>query len=144
MNKYVKIILIVVIVGIIIGGAGVIYVFFKPHRNLANEKPVFTLTAAELLKQFIANEDSTFKLYGDKALQLSGKIVDMNQKGSEITFVLEDQTIGVSCTFDSAYCVTNSAKIEKYKIGDDIEIKGKCDGYVMGAVITRCVLVEKE
>ena len=141
-----KIILIIIIVGIVCGGGGIIYVFFKPHRNLAKEKPSFTLTASELLKQFGAREDSAYKVYGDKALQVNGKIADITKKGNDITFVLEDQNSGVSCSFDSTYCVVNKAIIDGLKSGDEVNLKGKCDGYdpIMGVVLTRCVLVEKK
>ena len=146
MKKFLKVVLYLFIIGVVCGIGVYIYVFHKPHRNLANEKPAFTLSASDLLKQFSASEDSTYKLYGDKALQVNGKINDVAKKGSDITFILEDATTGVSCSFDSAYCVTNAAKIEKFKSGDEVTLKGKCDGFdpIMGVVLTRCVLVEKE
>jgi tRNA_anti-like len=145
MKKFLKVILILFIIGLIFGFGVYMYVFHKPHRNLANEKPAFTLTASELLKQFSAREDSAYKVYGDKALQVSGKIADITKKGNDITFVLEDQNSGVSCSFDSAYCVVNKAIIDGLKSGDEVKLKGKCDGYdpIMGVVLTRCVLVEK-
>jgi hypothetical protein len=145
MNKYLKIFLIVVIVGIICGGIGLLYVFFKPHRNLANEKPDYVLKADLLLKQFTANEDSTFKVYDNKALEVNGKIADISKKGvSDITFILEDVNSGVSCSFDSTYISNNLKALKDYKIGDEISIKGQCDGFdpIMGVVLTKCVLAE--
>jgi hypothetical protein len=113
---------------------------------LANEKPAFTLSAADLIKQFSEKEDSCYKVYGDKAVQVNGKIADISKKGDIIqTIVLENSTSGVSCGFDSLYSVENSEKIAKLKVGEDVTLKGKCDGYdmIMGVVLTRCCVVEK-
>ena len=137
---------ILILIGLI--SAYIVYrhVFFMPHRNLATEKPDYVLTAPELLSQFTANEDSTYKLYGNKALQVSGKIADITKKGeSDITLVLDDPNTGISCSFDSAYLSNNLPVIKAYKVGDPVTVKGQCDGYdpIMGVVLTRCVLVEE-
>jgi len=147
MKKIFKVILILFIIGLICGIGVYLYVFHKPHRNLANEKPAYELNAADLLSQYGAKEDSCNKLYGDKALQVSGKIADISKKGELVqTIVLEDPTTGISCSFDSAYCAENLKQISGFKVGDKIILKGKCDGYdaIMGVVLTRCVLVKNE
>jgi hypothetical protein len=146
MKKIFKIILILFVIGLVCGFGVYMYVFHKPHRNLANEKPAFTLSAADLIKQFSEKEDSCYKVYGDKAVQVNGKIADISKKGDIIqTIVLENSTSGVSCGFDSLYSVENSEKIAKLKVGEDVTLKGKCDGYdmIMGVVLTRCCVVEK-
>lgn len=146
MKKIFKVLLILFVIGLVCGTGVYLYVFHKPHRNLANEKPAFELKAADLLNQYSTKEDSCNKAYGDKALQVSGKIADIAKKGEIIqTIVLENSTTGISCSFDSAYSAESSKLISKYKIGEDITLKGKCDGYdeIMGVVLTRCVLVEK-
>jgi hypothetical protein len=143
------IIVIIILLGIVIISAfGVyMYVFHKPHRNVANEKPAFTMTAVELIKQFSAKEDSCYKAYGDKAMQISGKIADLTKKGDIVqTIILEDTNAGINCGFDSTYSAENKDKVAKLKIGDEITLKGKCDGYdaIMGVVLTRCSIVEKK
>jgi len=146
MNKLLKIVIILIIIGLICGLGVYIYVFHKPQRNLANEKPTFTLTASILIKQFSEKEDSCFKLYGNKAIQVNGKIADISKKGDLIqNIVLENSSSGVNCNFDSLYSIENSMKIAKFKIGDSIILKGKCDGYdiLMGVVLSRCCIVEK-
>ena len=146
MKKFFKIILYLFIVGLICGIGVYLYVFHKPHRNLANEKPAFTLTAADLIIQFGEKEDSCYKVYGDKAIQVNGKIADISKKGNIIqTIVLENSSSGVSCGFNSLYNVENSEKISKLKVGDIVKLKGKCDGYdmIMGVVLTQCCVVER-
>jgi flagellar basal body-associated protein FliL len=142
MKKIYKILIYLVIFGLVCGFGVYMYVFHKPHRNVGNEKPAFTLTASELIKEFSEKEDVTYKLYGDKALQVTGKIADITKKGNEITVILEDKTSGVSCSFEAEYYQNNTAAINALKIGDPLTVKGKCDGYdmIMGVVLTRCVL----
>ena len=146
MNKVVKVLLILVVIGLVCGFGVYMYVFHKPHRNIAKETPAFALTSAEILKQFSEREDSCNKVYGDKTIQITGKIADISKKDNIVlTIVLDNTTTGVSCSFDSAYSVENSAVISKFQTGNDITLKGKCDGYdaIMGVVLTRCALVEK-
>ena len=140
MKKIYKLFIIVAVVGLICGLGVYLYVFHKPHRNIGNEKPAFTLTAVELIKEFTEKEDVTYKLYGDKALQVSGKIADITKKGNDITLILEDKTSGVSCSFEGEYYLNNTDKMNALKVGDQTTIKGKCDGFdmIMGVVLTRC------
>ena len=147
MNKIVKVLLILLVIGLVCGFGVYMYVFHKPHRNIANEKPAFSLTASELLTQFSEKEDSCNKTYGDKTIQVTGKIVDMTKKDNIVlTVVLDNSTTGVSCSFDSAYSAEHAPVIGKFEVGSEVVLKGKCDGYdaIMGVVLTRCALVEKE
>ena len=142
MKKIYKVFIYLVIFGFLCGIGVYLYVFHKPHRNVANEKPAFTLSANELIKAFGEKEDAAYKLYGDKALQVNGKIADISKKGTEITITLEDQTSGVSCSFESEYYQKNTEKLNSVKVGDQVTVKGKCDGHdmIMGVVLTRCAL----
>jgi len=142
MKKIYKIIIYLVIFGLLCGFGVYLYVFHKPHRNVGKEKPAFTLTATELIKEFSEKEDATYKLYGDKALQVTGKIADIAKNDNDITVILEDKTSGVSCSFEAAYFQKNAEKINALKVGDNVTVKGKCDGYdmIMGVVLTRCVI----
>jgi hypothetical protein len=143
-KKLLKIFLILLGIGVLSGIGVYIYVFHKPHRNLANEDAQFVVTAPQLLSEFSTSEDSTYKKYGDKALQVKGKIVDITAQGKDLTIILEDKSTGVSCSFETEYLAKNKEALNKLKIGDEVTIKGKCDGYdaIMGVVLTRCVLPE--
>ena len=147
MNKIVKILLILAVIGLVSGFGVYMYVFHKPERNIANEAPAFTISASDLLSQFSEKEDSCNKIYGNKTIQVSGKIVDITKKDNIVlTIILENSNSGISCNFDSAYSVENASSIGKFEMGVNIEIKGKCDGYdaIMGVVLTRCALIKTE
>ena len=142
MKKFLKIVVILFVAGLVIGFGVYMYVFHKPHRNVAKEKPAFELKASDLLEQFSEKEDSCYKVYGDKALQISGKIAEISKKGDELTIILVDATTGVSCSFEAEYYKENASQLNALKVDDEVIIKGKCDGYdmIMGVVLTRCSL----
>ena len=146
-SKILKIVIILFVIGVIVGISVYMYVFHKPHRNIADEKPAFVLSATELLTQFSQREDSCNKVFGDKTLEIKGKIADITKKNNVVlTVVLENSTSGVNCNFDSAYSVENNNILNKFEIGNDVVLKGKCDGYdaISGVVLTSCALSDKK
>ena len=143
MKKWLKILLILFGIGLFAGICTYMYVFHKPHRNVAAEKPTFIMKAADLTSEFTANEDSCNKKYGDKVIQVDGKIADISKSDTTLSVTLDDPSKGVNCSFESEYCIKNKDQIKLLKVGDQVTLKGKCDGFdmIMGVVLTRCVLL---
>ena len=144
MNKYLKIFLIVFAIGLVVGLSAVYYIFHMPHRNLANEKPAFSMDAEQIVKDFQADENMSNQKYLDKAVQISGSIVDITNDKGNVTFVLLDKSNGVSCAMDSANYAEHKTQFANVKIGDKITVRGKCDVFdpIMGLVVSRCVYVD--
>lgn len=143
MNKYLKIFLICAVVGLVIGLCGVYYVFHMPHRNLANEKPSFEMTAKSLFDDYSKNEKAGDQKYGNKAIKVNGKVVDVKVSEKDASIVLDDEMAGVICSFDSTTVVNNKAEFAKIKIGQTAVVQGQCDALgMMGVGLTRCVLVK--
>lgn len=145
MKKSVKILLYLAITGIVIGGATVYYVFNKPHRDVEGETPAFVMTAQELFDEYNENEDAGNLKFGAKVIQVNGQIVDIAKGVGEVSIVLNDEMEGVNCALDSMTIVKNKAEIDALNIGDDITLKGKCDGFdmIMGVVLTQCFIIEE-
>ncbi len=146
MNKYLKIGLIVFGVGLLVGVGAVYYVFNMPQRNVKKEKAAFTMTAEELFTEYSSDETIGNEKFADKVIQVTGEIVEIAPGENETTIVLLDPMEGVSCALDSIIVADNKEKIDKLKIGDEITLKGKCDGIdmIMGVVLTRCYFIIKE
>lgn len=146
MKKLVKVGLILFGIGILLAFSTYMYVFHKPHRNVAKEKPSYILDAQALYSDFTANEKSSYEKYGDKVLQITGNVVDITIQSNGASLVYVDPVEGVSCSFDSLTVVKTNGELSKIHPGDHVTVKGKCDGYdlIMGVVLTRCVLVEGE
>lgn len=143
MKKLLKIGLVLFAIGLISGFAIYMYVFHKPHRNIAKEQAAFILSANEIYRDFSTNEDSSFVKYANKVIQVNGEIVDLQFNENQAAITMNDAMESVNCIFDSTTMVKNIDKLKQLNIGDKVELKGQCDGYdmIMGVVLTRCVLL---
>ena len=82
--------------------------------------------------------------YGDKVIQVTGKIVEIVKDSTEVSIVLNDEMEGVNCALNTKTVEENLNKINNFQVGDEISLKGKCDGFdmIMGVVLTQCYLVK--
>lgn len=144
-KKLIRIALIIFIISVFSAIGTYLYVFHKPHRNIAKEKPAYQIEATQLLSDFISDEAASYEKYGNTILQLTGKVADISvsHKGASITLI--DPFEGVNCSFDSTEVVQNKDTFNSINIGQKISLKGQCDGFdmIMGVVLTRCVLTNE-
>lgn len=138
MKKTTKIIITLIIIGLVTGGFMVYRIYTKPHRDVTNEKAV-SLTAQKLFEAFKADEAGANTLYLDKAIELSGEVLDQstNQDGKTVVnFKTDDSFFVINCTFKS-----NPGEL---KPGSTITFKGICTGYIPDAnvVMNEGVLVK--
>jgi hypothetical protein len=114
----------------------VIFVWNKPHRDVASEKGT-RVTAAELQQAYGANETAANAKYLDKTLEVSGTVAGMekNQDGKTVLY-LDDALSGVGCTLRDAGATA--------KEGETVVVKGFCSGSNgMGVTMRECVLVKE-
>jgi len=131
-------------IGLLSATGTYLYVFHKPHRNIAKEKPAYIINAREFYQEFSIDEDSGYEKYGNKVVQVSGNVVDVSLNNSNASLVLLDEMEGINCSFDSLAVVKSSEMLSKLKRGDEVILKGQCDGFdmIMGIVLTRCVIIK--
>ena len=126
--------LLIVVLALIVVGVSVWFVLNKPNRTVANEKGM-EITAAQLVKDYQANEAEANAKYLDKALQVTGTVseVSKNQDG-KVTVMLssEDPMSGVFCTLKDEANLT---------IGFTVTIKGFCSGLLSDVRIREAVVV---
>ena len=126
--------LLIVVLALIVVGVSVWFVLNKPNRTVANEKGI-EITAAQLVKDFQANETEANAKYLDKTLQVTGTVseVSKNQEG-KVTVMLssEDPMSGVFCTLKDEANLT---------IGFTVTIKGFCSGILSDVRIREAVVV---
>ncbi len=144
MKKGLKIFLIVAVVGLVTGLSTVYYAFNKPHRNVEGEAPTFTMEAAALYTEYSNDEEGSNLKFADKVIQVNGKIAELTKEGYQVSIVLNDEMEGVSCALDSMTIDNHKSLLENLKTGDEITLKGKCDGFdmIMGVVLTRCFIIK--
>lgn len=144
MKTGLKIALIILAIALITGSFSVYYIFNKPHRNIEIETPAYTIEAELLFNEFDKDEVFANQTYVDQVVQVSGTIVELFIDEYQISIVLSDNIKGVSCELGNLTIDRKESIINSLKIGDQITLKGKCDGFdmIMGVVLTRCFIVQ--
>ncbi|MEX0636227.1 MAG: hypothetical protein WD135_05615 [Ferruginibacter sp.] len=121
-----------------------IYAYTEYNRkspDLTNVKAIDYITASALINTYSNEEEMANKKYLGRVIQVNGTVVEViNQQDTAFTIVLGDPSFmsRVSCTMDKNHIV--SAK--KYDIGNVVNVKGICTGYLMDIELNNCLIVE--
>lgn len=119
------------------------YMWFKPHRDVTNEKGI-DITAEAIFDSFASSETRANKLYLNKAIQVTGKVIQAkkNQSGQTVVYLKSSDPIyGVNCTFKN-----DPGLLQKNSV---IIFKGICTGYLGNknepgdVVINQGIIVKK-
>lgn len=139
MKKKAPLILIFIVAAALIGGATGLYLFNKPHADLASQEPDFTVSSSELFNAFENDENTANQMYLDKLLLVKGIVQEKNTTGDGGVILIikgEMDMFGVSCSF-LPETVDQVASIE---LGSEISVKGVCTGMLMDVNLSRCIL----
>ncbi|MCC9065967.1 OB-fold putative lipoprotein [Flavobacterium piscisymbiosum] len=102
---------------LIIVSAGIYFYYgflFKEARNIASEKPDFSITAEKLLEQYNSDPKKADVLYLNKTIEITGTVT----KETDSVITIENT---VFCLF--------TKKIKEKHLDDKVTVKGKCIGY---------------
>jgi hypothetical protein len=116
---------IIIIVGAAIGW----YQFNKPQRDVA-DLSAQQVMAANLFKEFSTNETAANKMYLNKALEVTGKVLEVKrtpQARQQVILDSGDPMFGIACTLDQP--------AQNLKTGDQVTIKGICTGYLNDVIL---------
>jgi preprotein translocase subunit YajC len=136
MKNGVKITGIIILILIVAGSVVAYFMWNRPQRNVENEKGI-QVTAAQLVKEYQANEAEANKKYLDKAIQVTGSVTEVknNQDGnSTISLASDDAFTGVFCTLKEKIADMNS--------GSTVTIKGICSGMLSDVRLREAVVVK--
>lgn len=132
-NKLIKYVIGVVLVGLLAGMGTALYLFNKPKRDIAKTKPEYALSAAQLLSEFIKNEQTANAKYlsavGGKVIQVSGIVGEIEQKGDTTLNILLNGSVNsghINCSMEKA----GIPMAKSIKVGENVVIKGECTGYL--------------
>lgn len=110
-----KILLLILV--LIVGGAGFYFYMYKGHRDIASESVDFSLTVANLQKEFTENDSLSNLKYADKTIDIYGKTTSID---------LEHHTIVID---EKVSAVFKDSILPKIKLQAPIKIKGRFVGY---------------
>lgn len=136
-----KKILIFLLAAGLIGAAVGYYLWNKPHENMEKAKADVAIEAAQLFKEYNADENAANAKYLDKTIAVSGKVKE-STKGEDGTIKVSLETgsdFGVVCEFDP---LSKHPRTE-FSPGEQVVLKGKCTGLNFDVQLTRCVEVRQ-
>jgi hypothetical protein len=120
---------------VLIAGSAFYAIFFKPHRSVESEAAI-TVTAVGLFNEYTANETEANKKYLDKAVEVTGEIMEVTsdmQRHPVVVLATDDILFGVRCTMTEEQA--------NLKAGDTVSIKGICKGFLSDVIITDGILL---
>ena len=127
-KKRFKVITIIVLIGVVIGGGIVLYLFNMPHRNVQETTTDYTLRAVDIVNEYLSTPQIANDKYLDaegesKILEIEGTISSITEDFNNQKVILlksDNQEAGVSCTFTAA---TNQSTAN-LSVGQKVIIKG--------------------
>jgi hypothetical protein len=127
-NKLFRIAAIIGVSGLLIGGGIGLYMFNKPHRDVQGARTDYTLTASQLVSEYLEDNVAANQKYlsadGDsKVLEIAGEVwrISENFNGQKVVLLKGRQDkAGVSATFTSE---TNK-NLDGIQPGQMVRIKG--------------------
>ena len=123
-----RLLLLLALVGVVIGGGIGLYMYFMPHRDIQSLPADYQVTNSELVTEYLDNWDAANKKYlaadgNSKILEVTGTVVRIQEdfNGQQVVLLKEEtDKAGVSCTFMSE----TNANALNLSVGQRITIKG--------------------
>jgi hypothetical protein len=113
------------------------WVFRIADSSVAGQKAVVEISAPALLSSFETNETLANQKYSGKVIAIEGTIAEINkdEKNTSVYLKESNATSGVMCSFQK-----KTDKLKDFQIGQNIKIKGICNGYLMDVQMNKCAL----
>jgi hypothetical protein len=137
-RKYI-ILLIIAVVLILVGLLALRWVFKPAEASMASEKAAAEISAADLISAFETDEPKANESYLGKVILVTGTIDKIDEDSASVSVTLKqpESISGVICTFSKETVSENV-----FSAGKEIKVKGKCDGYLMDVILTKCSVAE--
>lgn len=117
------------------------YLYKKKPADIRKEKAAFSISAADLVAAFNADEAAANKKYVDQIIGVRGKITGIKTDSSgQATVFLDsgDMLSAVTCSFYKE----ETPSLATIQQGQVVSIKGKCTGKLMDVVLNKCSIIQ--
>lgn len=131
MNKWLKIIAILAVIGVIAAGLVWKFVINKPHADIENATPAYSLSTQELWKQYNQELKLSDSLYTGKVIEISGNLSAADKVDSLIylVFVMEPDPDFGNKTIRCEMLTKYSDEASAIKANTALKVKGFCSGF---------------
>lgn len=115
------------------------FLYNKPHRRVATEKPAYMLNASQLFTEFEEDEPSAHSRYNEQVIEISGNLgkVAQNTEGTAVALIRTDLGF-INCEMTESY-----DDLLTLEIGQPVSIKGLYIGFddLLGEIqLKNCIL----
>lgn len=113
------------------------HLYSKKVPSLETAKADFQLTADELFDAFENDENAATEKYNDNVVEVTGKVLSVKSEGKQNNIILQAENAlggGVNCSINSP--------VSGIKKGQEVSIKGRCQGFLMDVIINNCNVVK--
>lgn len=142
MTKKRKYIWISLLILLLITGAYAYREYSRKPADLADVQPTARVLADSLVALFETDEPKANTLYLGQAIEVSGIIAEIaNQQDTVVNVLLgsKESLHRVSCLISANHI----KDVKLFKPGENITLRGICNGYLMDVELNRCVVVKK-
>jgi len=138
--KLKKIIIGILILGFI-GAFAAYEMYNKPHVNVAEASADISLSADKILNDFSSDENAANSKYLEKIISVKGVVseIKIEKEKGIITLKTKDDFGSVLCHLSDEA----TSKINLFKEGQVIMIKGICTGFLMDVILVKCEFVNQ-
>lgn len=129
MNNGIKILLIIIVLGALVGGGVAYYMYNKPHKDVIETTPIATYDATQLVDELARDTASLRLKIADQVIQVNGTVRSVspdNAGGAVIQMEAGNYGLNdVSLQMDSAYM----DGVLTLPVGKEISVKGIYNGH---------------
>ncbi len=124
----------------ITGGIYGYYLWNKPHEDIQASKPAVVIEAAQLLNDFVTDENAANTKYLGQTIQVNGTVKESAEEDGVTKLMLDagNENFGIYCTLDSV----GPHPRKTFSPGEKLSVKGKCDGINLDVQLSRCFEVK--
>ncbi len=138
-GNYFKIIIgifLVAVLGLLVS----LYYYNKPHVDVRASEAAYILTVQNLIDEYRNNENESDKKYSENVIQVKGTVFEISVLKGNSVITLKDE--GLESSIICHMLPEDNKRALQLKMGDEINIKGICTGYLMDVIMVRCTLVD--
>lgn len=143
MKTWVKVSVVIALLGIMLLSYIWFFVYNKPHKNIEVSTPDYVITATDCYNHYAEGRNTELKNYTGKILQISGIPTSVENTNSLmiVVFVYNNGMFGdegIRCTLLPAY----NKVAQKINLQSTLTIKGYCSGYnETDVILEQCSII---
>jgi hypothetical protein len=122
---------------LLIGAGSGVYLFTKKVPGLDRVQTDFELSADDLFLAFETDESAATQMYENRVILVSGKVQSVSEDGLNLILATNNGLMGgINCSFP--------APLKAIQVGEQIQVKGLCQGFLMDVILTNCLISSNE